>query len=43
MAKCIKHHNNTVKRVSDQKAKAAVKTGYWHYVPKSTWKGQLKK
>ncbi len=38
MAKCVKHMNGTVKRVSDQVAEELVQAGYWHYVAKSVWK-----
>ena len=40
--KCIKK-GDEIRRVSDIDADERVKGGYWKFIPKSEWKGTLKK
>ena len=45
--KCIKvakgYELDEIRRVSDTDADEKVKGGYWKFIPKSEWKGTLKK
>jgi len=45
--KCIKvakgYELDEIRRVSDVDAEERVKGGYWKYIPKSEWKGTLKR
>lgn len=39
MAKCVRHYaNGSIKRVSDKHAAELVKSGYYNYCPKKTWR-----
>jgi hypothetical protein len=45
--KCIKvakgYEIDEIRRVSDEDADDRVKGGYWKFIPKSEWKGTLKR
>ena len=45
--KCIKvakgYQLDEIRRVSDEDADDRVKGGYWKFIPKSEWKGTLKR
>jgi hypothetical protein len=45
--KCIKvakgYELDEIRRVSDEDADDRVKGGYWKFIPKSEWKGTLKR